>query len=124
VSLITVAGMLGGLAVLLLARRGRRMARQLLLDEHAGLLGPREAARAKVQQRERSLRLGQVICVFMALLLAAVLGRAAVSGGWGGTTAYYAAVFGVLLVVSALVLWRVHADQARDRAQLERPPNH
>lgn len=120
-SLITVAGMLGGLTVFLLARRGRKMARQLLVDERAGLVGPREVARAKVRQKERSLLLGRVICVFMALLLVAVLGRAAVSGEWGGTTAYYAAVFGVLLVVSALTLRKVAKDVAGARAELGRP---
>lgn len=123
-SLITVAGMLGGLAMVLIARRGRRMAKQLLIDERAGLVGPREAARTKVQQKERSLRLGQAICVFMTLLLVAVLGRAAVSGEWGGTTAYYAALFCVLLVVSALTLRKVAQDLSEARARLERPPNH
>lgn len=119
-SLVTVAGMLGGLTVFLLARRGRKVAARLLADERAGLVGPREAARAKVQQKERSLRLGQAICVFMALLLVAVLGRAAVSGEWGGTTAYYAAVFGVLLVASALTLRKVANDVAEARARLGR----
>ena len=122
-SLITVAGMLGGLAMVLLARRGRRIAEQLLADERAGLVGPREAALAKVQQKERSLRLGRGICVFVAALLVAVLGRAAVSGEWGGTTVYYAALFAVLLVVSALTLRRVARDTAEARARLEHPPN-
>lgn len=123
-SLITVAGMLGGLAMVLIARRGRRMAKQLLIDERAGLVGPREIAQAQVQQKQRSLRLGQAICAFVALLLVAVLGRAAVSGDWGGTTTYYAVLFGILLVVSALTLRKVANDVSEARARLEHPPNH
>jgi hypothetical protein len=122
VSLITVAGMLGGLLMVVLARRGRKAAEKLLADEHGGLVGPREAARARVQQKERSLRLGQGICVFMGLLTVAVLGRAAVSGEWGGATAYYAAVFGAVFAVSALTLRRVARDTAEARAELERHP--
>ncbi|WP_017585185.1 hypothetical protein [Nocardiopsis ganjiahuensis] len=119
-SLITVAGMLGGLAMVLLARRGRRIAEQLLADERAGLVGPREAALGRIQQKERSLSLGRGICVFVAALLVAVLGRAAVSGDWGGTTVYYAALFAILLVVSALTLRKVSRDLTEARAQLDR----
>ncbi len=121
-SLITVAGMLGGLAMVLLARRTRGVAEKLLADERAGLVGPREAARARIEQKERSLRLGRVICVFVAALLAAVLGRAAVSGSWGGATAYYAVLFAVLLVVSALTLRRIARDTAEARAARGNPP--
>ena len=120
-SLITVAGMLGGLAVFLLARRGQKTAERLLADQRAGLVGPREAAEARVQQKERSLRLGKGVCAFLGLLLLAVLGRAAVTGEWGGTTLYYVAVFGVLLVVSALTLRRVAADVGAAKARLDRP---
>ncbi|QVJ02102.1 hypothetical protein KGD82_04435 [Nocardiopsis eucommiae] len=116
-SLITVVGMLGGLVLVLLAKRVRKAAERLLADERAGLVGPQEVARARVEQKRRSLRLGQGVCGFMGILLVAVLGRAAVSGEWGGTTTYYAAVFGVLLVVSAVVLARVAADvRAAERA--------
>lgn len=118
-SLITVVGMFGGLAVFLLARRGRKAAERMLADQRAGLVGPREVALAEVQQKERSLRLGKGICVFVGLLLLAVLGRAAVAGEWGGTTLYYVAVFGVLLVVSALTLRRVAADAAEARSALD-----
>lgn len=118
-SLITVVGMLGGLVLVLLARRVRKAADSLLADERAGLVGPREVARARVEQKRRSLRLGQGVVGFMGVLLVAVLGRAAVSGSWGGTTTYYAAVFGVLLVVSAVVLVRVAADVRASERELD-----
>jgi len=120
VSLITVAGMLGGLAVVLLARRGRKALEKIVADELSGRATPRETALARVEQKRRSLRLGQVICLFMGVLLVAVLGRTAVSGEWGGTAVYYAVVFGVLLVVSALTLRTVAGDLARARADLDR----
>ncbi|MGW5878531.1 hypothetical protein ACWFMI_18465 [Nocardiopsis terrae] len=113
--------MFGGLFIVLAARRGRKALDRLLADERAGLASPREVALARVRQKERSLRLGQVICAFLAVLLVAVLGRAGVSGEWGGMTAYYAAVFGILLVVSALALRRVAADLAGARAGLGEP---
>ena len=118
-SLITVIGMLGGLAVVLAARRGKRAMEKLVADELAGRAGPREIAQARVEQKRRSLLLGQVICGFMAALLLAVLGRAAVSGDWGGMTAYYAAIFGVVLVVSAIALVRIGNDVARAREKLD-----
>ena len=118
-SLITVLGLLGGLVLVVLAKRARKAAERLLADERSGLVGPREVARARVEQKRRSLRLGQMVCGFMGVLLVAVLGRAAVSGAWGGTTLYYAAVFGVLLVVSALVLVRVAADVRAAEQELD-----
>ncbi|GAA1101343.1 hypothetical protein NE857_28525 [Nocardiopsis exhalans] len=120
-SLITVAGMLGGLAVFLLARRGRKAAERLLADQRAGLIGPDEVARAKVQQKERSLRLGKGVCAFLGLLLLAVLGRAAVTGEWGGTTLYYAVLVVVLLLVSAFTLSRVAAEANEAKNELGRP---
>lgn len=118
-SLITVVGMFGGLAVYLIARRGQKVAARLLLDQRAGRIGPREAAQARLQQKERSLLLGKGVCVFLGLLLLAALGRAAVEGEWGGTTVYYVAVFGTLLTVSAFTLRRAAADAAQARAELE-----
>ncbi|MEU3016199.1 hypothetical protein ABZ635_02235 [Nocardiopsis sp. NPDC007018] len=117
--LITVVGMVGGLVLVLLARRVRAAAERLLADERSGVAGPREAARARVEQRRRSLRLCQAVCGFMGVLLVAVLGRSAVSGEWGGTSAYYAAVFGVLLVVSAVVLVRLTTDLRASERELD-----
>ncbi|GAB3703621.1 hypothetical protein [Nocardiopsis oceani] len=118
-SLITVIGMLGGLAVVLVARRGKKAMEKLIADELAGRAGPREIAQARVEQKRRSVLLVQAICGFVAVLLVAVLGRAAVSGDWGGMTTYYAAIFGVVLVVSGIALRQVGKDLTRAREKLD-----
>ncbi|MBR8741364.1 hypothetical protein [Nocardiopsis sp. MG754419] len=118
-SFLTVVGMLGGLVVVLVTRRARTALARLVVDERDGLIGPREAARVRWEHVRRSFRLWLVVSGALAVVLAATAGRAAVSGGWGGTLTYYAAVFGVLLVVALITLWRAHRDLARARAALD-----
>lgn len=114
-SLISVVGMLGGFAVFLVAQRARKAAAKAVADELAGRIDAREAARIRFEHKRRSFRSGQAICVFLALLMIAFVGRAWVSGSWGGMTIYYVVLVGVLLSVSAVTLWRIREDLNRAR---------
>ncbi|WP_026117432.1 hypothetical protein [Nocardiopsis alkaliphila] len=115
-SLITVVGMLGGLVIFLSAQRARKAVIRAVVDEAAGRIDAREAARIRFEHKRRSFRSGQMICVFLALLMIAIVGRAWVSGSWGGMTIYYVVLVGVLLSISAVTLWRIREELERSRA--------
>ncbi len=118
-SLITVVVMVGGLVTTWLVRRSRRALARLLLDERAGRVGAAEAARLRFEHVRRSFLVGRAACGLLAVLIVAVVGRAAVSGSWGAATGYYVAAFGALLLAGLVMLWRVHGDLRRSRAALE-----
>lgn len=121
-SLITVAGMLGGLAIFLVAQRARKAVAKAVADELAGRIDASEAARIRFEHKRRSFRFGQMVCVFLALLMIAIVGRAWVFGSWDGMTIYYVVLVGVLLSISALTLWRAHGELERSRTSLDTCP--
>ena len=109
-SLFTIVALAGGLVAHLFYRRLRMAARELLFDERAGRVGTREAARIRYGHTRRSFRAAQLVCAFLALLLLAVTGRAAVSGSWSGTTTYVILVFGALLLAGGYLLARSYRE--------------
>lgn len=118
-SLFTIIALAGGLVAHLFYRRLRKAARELLFDERAGRVGAREAARVRYGHTLRSFRVAQVVCVFLALLLLAVTGRAAVSGSWVDTTTYVVLVFGALLLAGTYLLARSYRAMRTAHAALD-----
>lgn len=109
-SLFTIIALTGGLVAHLFYRRLRKAARELLFDEQAGRVDPREAARIRYGHTRRSFRAAQLACAFLSLLLFAVAGRATVSDSWSGTTACVILVFGALLLAGWYLLARAYRE--------------
>lgn len=114
--MLNVIGVVGGLIIYLVARRARKAAAKTVSDQLAGRIDDREALRIRFEQNQRSVRFARLICVFLALLLLALVGRVWVSGAWDGMTVYYIALVGVLSLISVFALWRAHEDLERARA--------
>lgn len=114
--MLNVIGVVGGIIIYLVARGARKAAAKTVSDQLAGRIDDREAIRIRFEQNQRSFRFARLICVFLALLLLAFVGRAWISGAWDGMTVYYIALVGVLLLVSVFALRRTHQDLEHARA--------